>query len=130
MQLDVSNITMSNVSEILLSGIMQHIYYDFMAKYIKHFVLQEAVAVCFQREYDTFGTEESYFRQQVAQLQHKRLRLTECLKSFGLQAFAPAGGYFITADISTLSESSYQYIHEHTGGVKYIAFRMMKLARQ
>ncbi|KAK3509477.1 hypothetical protein QTP70_035120 [Hemibagrus guttatus] len=63
---------------------------------------QEAVAVCFQREYDTFGTEESYFRQQLALLQAKRLMLTECLRSVGLKPYVPDGGYFIVTDISTL----------------------------
>ncbi|XP_053474570.1 kynurenine--oxoglutarate transaminase 1-like isoform X1 [Ictalurus furcatus] len=63
---------------------------------------QEAVAVCFQMEYDTFGTEESYFRQLRTQLQAKRLRLAECLRSVGLQPFVPDGGYFIITDISNL----------------------------
>ncbi|XP_027021178.1 kynurenine--oxoglutarate transaminase 1-like isoform X1 [Tachysurus fulvidraco] len=63
---------------------------------------QEAVAVCFQKEYDAFGTEESYFTQQLMLLQAKRLRLIECLRSIGLQPFVPDGGYFIVTDISTL----------------------------
>ncbi|KAF7688717.1 kynurenine--oxoglutarate transaminase 1 isoform X1 [Silurus meridionalis] len=63
---------------------------------------QEAVAVAFQREYDMFGTEESYFKQLPTLLQAKRLRLAECLKSVGLQPFMPEGGYFLITDISSL----------------------------
>uniref|UniRef100_A0A4W4G4V4 Aminotransferase class I/classII large domain-containing protein n=1 Tax=Electrophorus electricus TaxID=8005 RepID=A0A4W4G4V4_ELEEL len=63
---------------------------------------QEAVAVGFQREYDVFGTEESYFRQLPAQLHAKRLKLAKSLRSVGLQPILPQGGYFMTTDISSL----------------------------
>ncbi|XP_060768319.1 kynurenine--oxoglutarate transaminase 1-like isoform X2 [Neoarius graeffei] len=63
---------------------------------------QEAFAAAFEREYELFGTEESYFKQLPKQLQAKRLSLVECLKSIGLQPFMPEGGYFIMADISSL----------------------------
>lgn len=64
---------------------------------------QEAVAVGFQREYDTFDTEDSYFAQLPTQLQAKRFRLAECLKSIGLQPFLPDGGYFMITDVSKLN---------------------------
>lgn len=86
--------------------------------------------MCFQMEYDTFGTEESYFRQLRTQLQAKRLRLAECLRSVGLQPFVPDGGYFIITDISNLSESLHTYMHIHGGGVKYFASRIISYARQ
>ncbi|XP_056601477.1 kynurenine--oxoglutarate transaminase 1 isoform X2 [Triplophysa dalaica] len=63
---------------------------------------QEAVAVGFQREYDVFGTEESYFQQLPAHLNEKRLRLADCLRSIGLNPIIPQGGYFMIADISNL----------------------------
>lgn len=63
---------------------------------------QEAVAVVFEREYELFGTEESYFKQLRTQLQAKRLKLAESLKRVGLQPFLPEGGYFMIADISCL----------------------------
>uniref|UniRef100_A0AAR2KNM7 Aminotransferase class I/classII large domain-containing protein n=1 Tax=Pygocentrus nattereri TaxID=42514 RepID=A0AAR2KNM7_PYGNA len=63
---------------------------------------QEAVAMGFQREYDTFGTEDSYFKQLPAQLHKKRLRLAECLRSVGLEPVMPQGGYFMITDISSL----------------------------
>ncbi|XP_060719070.1 kynurenine--oxoglutarate transaminase 1-like isoform X1 [Tachysurus vachellii] len=63
---------------------------------------QEAVAMAFEREYELFGTEESYFKQLPAQLQSKRLRLVECLRSVGLQPILPEGGYFMITDISSL----------------------------
>lgn len=65
--------------------------------------------MCFQREFDTFGTEESFFTKQLMLLQAKRLRLTECLRSIGLHPFVPDGGYFIVTDVSTLSEYSHKY---------------------
>lgn len=67
--------------------------------------------MAFEREYELFGTEESYFKQLPTQLQAKRLRLAECLKSIGLQPFLPEGGYFMITDISCLSESSFPYIY-------------------
>ncbi|KAG9281785.1 kynurenine-oxoglutarate transaminase 1 [Astyanax mexicanus] len=63
---------------------------------------QEAVAMGFQKEYDTFGTEESYFKQLPAMLHAKRLRLAECLRSVGLEPIMPQGGYFMITDISGL----------------------------
>ncbi|XP_062410515.1 kynurenine--oxoglutarate transaminase 1 isoform X1 [Sardina pilchardus] len=63
---------------------------------------QEAVAVGFEREYDCFGKEESYFLQLPALLHHKRLRLAQCLQSVGLQPILPQGGYFMITDVSTL----------------------------
>ncbi|KAM9440961.1 kynurenine--oxoglutarate transaminase 1 isoform 1-T2 [Clarias gariepinus] len=63
---------------------------------------QEAVAVAFEREYEMFGREESYFKQLPTQLQAKQLRLTECLRFVGLQPILPEGGYFMITDISSL----------------------------
>ncbi|KAL7838339.1 hypothetical protein AOLI_G00267430 [Acnodon oligacanthus] len=63
---------------------------------------QEAVAVGFQREYDMFGTEDSYLKQLPAQLHTKRLRLAECLRSVDLEPIMPQGGYFMITDISSL----------------------------
>lgn len=60
--------------------------------------------MAFEREYEMFGKEESYFKQLPTQLQAKRLRLAECLMSVGLQPFLPQGGYFMITDISSLSE--------------------------
>ncbi|XP_076868014.1 kynurenine--oxoglutarate transaminase 1 isoform X2 [Brachyhypopomus gauderio] len=63
---------------------------------------QEAVAAGFQREYDVFGTEESYFRQLPALLHAKRLKLAKSLRSVGLQPVLPQGGYFMITDIASL----------------------------
>ncbi|KAA0717148.1 Kynurenine--oxoglutarate transaminase 1 [Triplophysa tibetana] len=76
-------------------------------------VLKEAVAVGFQREYDVFGTEESYFQQLPALLHEKRLRLADCLRSIGLNPIIPQGGYFMIADISNLSK------FQKSGSTKY-----------
>ncbi|XP_030291834.1 kynurenine--oxoglutarate transaminase 1-like [Sparus aurata] len=63
---------------------------------------QEAVAQGFEREYEVFGSPESYFQQLPAMLQLKRNKLASCLESVGLQPIMPQGGYFITADISSV----------------------------
>ncbi|XP_074546363.1 kynurenine--oxoglutarate transaminase 1 [Halichoeres trimaculatus] len=63
---------------------------------------QEAVAQGFEREYEVFGTPESYFKQLPAMLYHKRNKLAECLRSVGLQPIMPEGGYFMIADISSV----------------------------
>ncbi|XP_041666867.1 kynurenine--oxoglutarate transaminase 1 [Cheilinus undulatus] len=63
---------------------------------------QEAVAQGFEREYDVYGTPESYFLQLPAMLQQKRNKLASCLQSVGLQPIMPEGGYFMIADISSL----------------------------
>lgn len=63
---------------------------------------QEAVAQGFEREYELFGTPESYFQQLPAMLHHKRKKLASCLQSVGLQPIMPEGGYFMIADISSI----------------------------
>lgn len=52
-----------------------------------------------------FGSPESYFQQLPALLHHKRKKLASCLQSVGLQPIMPEGGYFMVADISSISES-------------------------
>ncbi|XP_029921224.1 kynurenine--oxoglutarate transaminase 1 isoform X2 [Myripristis murdjan] len=63
---------------------------------------QEAVAHGFQKEYEHFGTPESYFQQLPEQLHHKRNKLASCLESVGLQPIMPEGGYFMIADTSSV----------------------------
>lgn len=63
---------------------------------------QEAVAHGFDREYELFGSPQSYFQQLPAMLQHKRQKLSMCLDSVGLKPIMPEGGYFMVADISSL----------------------------
>lgn len=63
---------------------------------------QEAVARGFEREYELFGTPESYFQQLPAMLHQKRAKLASCLGSVGLQPVMPEGGYFMIADISSV----------------------------
>ncbi|KAM7368788.1 hypothetical protein PAMP_013095 [Pampus punctatissimus] len=63
---------------------------------------QEAVARGFEREYELFGTPESYFQQLPAMLHHKRKKLASCLESVGLQPIMPEGGYFMIADVSSI----------------------------
>lgn len=65
---------------------------------------QEAVARGFEREYKVFGTPESYFQQLPAMLQHKKNKLASLLESVGLKPIIPEGGYFMTADFSSISE--------------------------
>lgn len=81
-------------------------------------VVQEAVAVGFEREYECFGKEESYFLQLPALLHHKRLRLAQCLQNVGLQPILPQGGYFMITDISTLSEFLYFVLETQRRGYK------------
>ncbi|XP_054469006.1 kynurenine--oxoglutarate transaminase 1-like [Anoplopoma fimbria] len=63
---------------------------------------QEAVARGFEREYELFGTPESYFQQLPAMLHQKRDKLASCLQSVGLQPIMPEGGYFMITDISSV----------------------------
>ncbi|XP_024154373.1 kynurenine--oxoglutarate transaminase 1 isoform X1 [Oryzias melastigma] len=63
---------------------------------------QEAVARGFEREYEVFGTPESYFQQLPAMLHSKRQKLATCLQSAGLNPIMPEGGYFMIADISSI----------------------------
>ncbi|XP_034052616.1 kynurenine--oxoglutarate transaminase 1 [Gymnodraco acuticeps] len=63
---------------------------------------QEAVARGFEREYELFGSPESYFQQLPAMLHHRRGKLASCLQSVGLQPIMPEGGYFMIADISSV----------------------------
>lgn len=66
---------------------------------------QEAVARGFEREYEVFGTPESYFQQLPAMMHHKKNKLASLLESVGLKPIMPEGGYFMTADFSSISES-------------------------
>uniref|UniRef100_A0A3Q3WAZ6 Aminotransferase class I/classII large domain-containing protein n=1 Tax=Mola mola TaxID=94237 RepID=A0A3Q3WAZ6_MOLML len=63
---------------------------------------QEAVAQGFEREHELFGTPESYFQQLPAMLHRKRDKLASLLESVGLTPIMPEGGYFMTADFSSL----------------------------
>ncbi|TWW66381.1 Kynurenine--oxoglutarate transaminase 1, partial [Takifugu flavidus] len=63
---------------------------------------QEAVARGFEREYEVFGTPESYFQQLPAMLHHKKNKLASLLESVGLKPIMPEGGYFMTADFSSI----------------------------
>lgn len=69
-------------------------------------LLQEAVAQGFEREYELFGRPESYFQQLPAVLFKKRDRLASGLKTAGFKPIMPEGGYYLTADISCVSEFS------------------------
>ncbi|XP_034047405.1 kynurenine--oxoglutarate transaminase 1 [Thalassophryne amazonica] len=63
---------------------------------------QEAVAQGFEREYNLFGSPDSYLQQLPAMLHHKRNKLASCLQSVGLQPIMPEGGYFMIVDISSV----------------------------
>ncbi|XP_042252002.1 kynurenine--oxoglutarate transaminase 1-like [Thunnus maccoyii] len=72
---------------------------------------QEAVARGFEREYEVFGTQESYFQQLPAMLHHKKKKLALCLQNVGLQPVMPEGGYFMVADVSSELLEAYLYVH-------------------
>ncbi|XP_069742856.1 kynurenine--oxoglutarate transaminase 3-like isoform X2 [Narcine bancroftii] len=61
---------------------------------------QQAVAEGFEREFQCFGSPESYFIRLCKEAQLKRDRLVGCLVSVGLKPVIPEGGYFMIADIS------------------------------
>lgn len=84
---------------------------------------QEAVARGFEREYEVFETPESYFQQLPAMLHHKKEKLASLLESVGLKPIMPEGGYFITADFSSIGErrTSMSTIRQH-GGCKTMIF--------
>ncbi|KAM9307090.1 uncharacterized protein KZ484_000421 [Pholidichthys leucotaenia] len=63
---------------------------------------QEAVAQGFEREYELFGTPESYFQQLPAMLHQKKKKLASCLESVGLRPIVPEGGYFMITDVSSI----------------------------
>ncbi|MEQ2219319.1 hypothetical protein XENOCAPTIV_015975, partial [Xenoophorus captivus] len=63
---------------------------------------QEAVSHGFDREYELFGTPESYFQQLPSMLHQKRQKLASCLRNAGLQPIMPEGGYFMITDISSV----------------------------
>lgn len=58
----------------------------------------------FQREHELFGRPESYFQQLPAALLKKRDRLASSLRAAGFKPIAPEGGYYLTADVSGVSE--------------------------
>lgn len=67
-------------------------------------LFQEAVAQGFEREYELFGSPESYFQQLPAILVKKRDRLACSLRTAGFKPVIPEGGYYLMADISCVSE--------------------------
>lgn len=73
---------------------------------------QEAVARGFEREYEVFETPESYFQQLPAMLQHKKDKLASLLESVDMKPIKPEGGYFMTADFSSIGERQTNiYVH-------------------
>ncbi|XP_076014786.1 kynurenine--oxoglutarate transaminase 1-like [Genypterus blacodes] len=83
---------------------------------------QEAVACGFEREYELFGTPESYFQQLPEMLYPKRKKLAQCLEAVGLHPIMPEGGYFMMADISSVDVD---FNDPSTEGESY-DFRFMK----
>nr|XP_046230603.1 kynurenine--oxoglutarate transaminase 1 [Scatophagus argus] len=82
---------------------------------------QEAVAQGFEREFELFGTPESYFQQLPALLHHKRKKLASCLESVGLRPVMPEGGYFMIADISSVKvDSSEQSSEDEPTDFKFV----------
>lgn len=59
----------------------------------------------FEREYELFGSPDSYFQQLPASLLKKRDRLASSLRTAGFKPIIPEGGYYLTADVSCVSES-------------------------
>ncbi|XP_063000555.1 kynurenine--oxoglutarate transaminase 1 isoform X2 [Elgaria multicarinata webbii] len=62
---------------------------------------QEAVARVLEKEFERFGTPQSYFFQLPQQLQRKRDFLIQSLEAVGMKPIVPEGSYFLTADLST-----------------------------
>ncbi|CAM5124957.1 unnamed protein product [Natator depressus] len=65
-----------------------------------HSNLQEAVAQAFQREFDNYGKQDSYFVQLAQELQQKRDWLVRSLVAVGMKPIVPEGTYFLMADVS------------------------------
>uniref|UniRef100_A0A915K3E7 Aminotransferase class I/classII domain-containing protein n=1 Tax=Romanomermis culicivorax TaxID=13658 RepID=A0A915K3E7_ROMCU len=63
-------------------------------------VLQEAVAIAFEKELDLLFTAQSYFAQMSNDLLRKRDRMNDFLSSVGMRPILPEGGYFMLADFS------------------------------
>uniref|UniRef100_A0A671W6H3 Kynurenine aminotransferase 1 n=1 Tax=Sparus aurata TaxID=8175 RepID=A0A671W6H3_SPAAU len=97
---------------------------------------QEAVAQGFEREYEVFGSPESYFQQLPAMLHLKRNKLASCLESVGLQpiitcASVSDGKSFVLLfvlwfGLATIPVSAF-YSPEHSKEFdKYIRFCFVK----
>ncbi|XP_074795186.1 kynurenine--oxoglutarate transaminase 1-like [Natator depressus] len=65
---------------------------------------QEAVAQAFQREFDNYGKQDSYFVQLAQELQQKRDWLVRSLVAVGMKPIVPEGTYFLMADVSEFSK--------------------------
>lgn len=64
--------------------------------------LQEAVAMCFERENSLVGSKESYFHKLPRCLQPKKERMIEMMDMIGMRPVIPEAGYFMVGDISNM----------------------------
>ncbi|XP_074077846.1 kynurenine--oxoglutarate transaminase 3 isoform X2 [Macrotis lagotis] len=65
--------------------------------------LQEALARAFQIDIKRMNDPECYFYSLARELEVKRDRMIQLLRSIGLKPIVPEGGYFIIADVSALN---------------------------
>ncbi|XP_071097678.1 kynurenine aminotransferase-like isoform X1 [Haliotis cracherodii] len=66
-------------------------------------ILQEAVAIGFEKELSRLDSPDCYFRALPAELLPKRDMLAKTLKELGMTPIIPEGGYFIMTDVSKFS---------------------------
>ena len=59
--------------------------------------------MCFERENQLVGSEESYFHMLPLSLMPKKERMMEMLELVGIEPVIPEGGYFMAGDISRTS---------------------------
>jgi kynurenine--oxoglutarate transaminase/cysteine-S-conjugate beta-lyase/glutamine--phenylpyruvate transaminase len=63
-------------------------------------IIQEAVAVCIEKETPLLGTSESHFAQIAEETSKRMKRIANMLSESGFVPMIPEGGYFMMADFS------------------------------
>lgn len=66
--------------------------------------IQEAVALCFEKEFNNIDNNTAYFQRMSASLQPKRDYFMNVLKKIGFKPTIPEAGYFVMADWSNLAK--------------------------
>lgn len=69
----------------------------------EHLCFQEALARAFWIDYKRMDDPDCYLYSLSRELESKRDRMAQLLQEVGLKPVIPDGGYFMIADVSTLS---------------------------
>ena len=89
--------------------------------------LQIAFAIGMEKEFERFGTPESYFNELTAVAKASRNKLVSLLKKVGADIVVPSAGYAVSADFSKMAHQiDVSHISDMRPGFKFWKFLLIE----